>query len=387
MIKILFLCHGNICRSPMAEYIMKKMITDAGLEDKVSVASRALHRDEIGNGVYPPARKFLNEAGIDCSAHHATLMKASDYNDYDYIIVMDDANVRDVMRLSGGDPDGKVYKLLQFEIASKNNQTGNFVTVSDITEAPDVADPWYTRNFDITWRDVNEGCKALLYKIALEIFPHSEGPISNEGMRKADAYTIKNFVSSLELMRRAGRSIAEEIFKRNLVDSSSLVGILCGKGNNAGDGLVAALEFAEKGIPCDIILTADSFSEDAKYYFEECEKSRINIIVASELEGDYSRYTLILDCLFGTGFSGEVREPYKSIITQVNEWRNADSNRKVISADINSGLNGNTGEGDIYIESDLTIAIGSYKYGHFNGNADIAMKEKVCVDIGIVVKG
>jgi len=150
MKKILFLCHGNICRSPTAGYVMKKMIHDAGLSDMVSVASRALHRDELGNGVYPPVKKLLEAAGIDCSAHRATLMKASDYDDYDYIIVMDEANVRDVMRISSGDPAGKVYKLLQF--------------VDE--KAPDVADPWYTQNFNLTWNEVNAGCKALLQKIA-----------------------------------------------------------------------------------------------------------------------------------------------------------------------------------------------------------------------------
>lgn len=364
MIKILFLCHGNICRSPMAEYVMKNMICAAGLEDKVSATSRALHTDEIGSGVYPPVRRLLEEAGIDCSSHHAALMKASDYADYDYIIVMDEANVRDVMKLSSGDPGGKVYKLLQFKISDDATESDDFVTISNISHAPDVADPWYTRNFDITWREVNEGCKALLYKIALELSPHTDVPITNEEMREADAYTIGNFVSGEELMRRAGKSIADEIIARGLASKTDIIGIICGKGNNGGDGLVCADYLLNYGYNAQIIKT-----EDMKD--------------GSDLP-DLSHFSLIVDCIFGTGFKGDVREPYKTIIEKINDWRAAKGSRIVVSADINSGLNGNTGDGDAFVISDLTIAIGSYKHGHFLGKSALAMKDKTCVDIGII---
>jgi len=146
MIKILFVCHGNICRSPMAEFVLKDMARKRGEEDRFEIRSAATSREEIGNPVYPPARKKLEEKGIACSGHHARQMTKQDYAYFDKIICMDRANVRNILRIAGGDPDGKVSMLLDY-----TDRAGQ-----------EVADPWYTGNFDATWRDVSEGCEGLL---------------------------------------------------------------------------------------------------------------------------------------------------------------------------------------------------------------------------------
>ncbi|MBR6271764.1 MAG: low molecular weight phosphotyrosine protein phosphatase [Lachnospiraceae bacterium] len=145
MKKVLFICHGNICRSPMAEYVMKDMVKKAGKGDEFFVASAAMHTDELGNPVYPPVRKLLNAAGIDCNGHAARLIRDSDYADFDLIIGMDEANIRDLYRKFHGDPEGKIHKLLEYCGLGK-----------------DVADPWYTRDFSKTWDEINAGCAALL---------------------------------------------------------------------------------------------------------------------------------------------------------------------------------------------------------------------------------
>lgn len=145
MKKILFVCHGNICRSPMAEYVMKAMVEAAGRSAAFEIASAATSTEELGNGVYPPVRRLLGAAGIDCSAHHARQMTQADYRHYDLIVAMDAQNLTNIRRIIGQDTDGKVRRLLDF------------------TPAPgDIADPWYTRDFDLTWRQVNAGCRSLL---------------------------------------------------------------------------------------------------------------------------------------------------------------------------------------------------------------------------------
>ena len=144
--RVLFVCHGNICRSPMAEFVLKDMVRKRGLEERFEIASAATSREEIGNSVYPPARRKLAEHGISCSCHHARQMTKADYDHYDMIICMDDNNKRNIMRMTGGDPDNKISLLLDF-----TERTGQ-----------QVADPWYTGNFDATWRDVTEGCEGLL---------------------------------------------------------------------------------------------------------------------------------------------------------------------------------------------------------------------------------
>ena len=148
MKKILFVCHGNICRSPMAEFVMKKMVREAGVADRFEIASAATSTEEIGNGVYPPVRRLLMKHGIDCSGKTARQMKKTDYAAYDLLIGMDSANFRNMNRICGGDSEGKIHLLM------------------DYTDRPgDVADPWYTGDFEITWRDVNEGCRGLLKTI------------------------------------------------------------------------------------------------------------------------------------------------------------------------------------------------------------------------------
>ena len=144
MVNILFVCHGNICRSTMAEFAMKQLVREAGLVDKILVESKALHRDEIGSDTHRGTREVLRTHNIPFSKRRATLMTAADYSAFDLIIGMDTENMNDLDRLTGGDPDGKVRRLLSY-----------------IGEERDVADPWYTGNFDITYRDVDAGCRAL----------------------------------------------------------------------------------------------------------------------------------------------------------------------------------------------------------------------------------
>ena len=145
MIKILFVCHGNICRSPMAEFVMKDLVKKAELESEFEIASAATSTEEIGNPVYPPARRMLSAQGIDCSGKTARQMTKADYAHYDLLIGMDRANFRNMNRICGGDPDGKIHLLLNF------TERGG-----------EVADPWYTGNFDATWRDAQDGCRGLL---------------------------------------------------------------------------------------------------------------------------------------------------------------------------------------------------------------------------------
>ena len=149
MVKILFVCHGNICRSPMAEFVMKDLVSKAGLSAAYRIESAATSSEEIWNGegnpVYPPAKRKLKEHGISCDGKRARQTVKGDYGRFDYIIGMDRANYRNMLRIYGGDPEGKVSLLL------------------DYTDRPgDVADPWYTGDFDATWRDVLEGCTGLL---------------------------------------------------------------------------------------------------------------------------------------------------------------------------------------------------------------------------------
>lgn len=149
MIRVAFICHGNICRSPMAEFIFRELVREEGLTDCFLISSAATSTEEIRNGignpVYPPAREKLSEHGIDCSGKRAVQLKAEDYETYDYLIGMDEMNIRNTKRMLGGDPEGKIYKLLTF--AGKNR---------------DISDPWYTGDFETTYQDVMEGCAGLL---------------------------------------------------------------------------------------------------------------------------------------------------------------------------------------------------------------------------------
>jgi protein-tyrosine phosphatase len=143
--KILFVCHGNICRSPMAEFVMKYLVKEAGLEDQFEIASAATSTEEIGNPVYPPARRKLEEHGISCEGKRARVITRDDYHYYDQIVVMDSENIQSLRWLFGKDKDRKVKLLM------------------DYTDRPgEVADPWYTGDFEATWQDVSEGCNSLL---------------------------------------------------------------------------------------------------------------------------------------------------------------------------------------------------------------------------------
>lgn len=145
MIKVLFVCHGNICRSPMAEFIMKKLVSEAGVEDLFHIESAATSSEELGNPVHPPAGRKLSEHGIDCSGKRARRINISDYDKYDLLIGMDHANMRNMQRVFGNDPDGKLHMLM------------------DYTErGGEVADPWYTDDFDTAWNNIYEGCEGLL---------------------------------------------------------------------------------------------------------------------------------------------------------------------------------------------------------------------------------
>lgn len=155
MIRVLFICHGNICRSPMAEFIFKDMVTRRGLADQFYIASAATSTEEIWNGqgspVYPPARQELARHGISCEGKRAVQIQKSDYDKYDYLLGMEQRNIRNMMRILGRDPKKKVHRLLDYS----NNPR-------------DIADPWYTGNFDSTYRDVVEGCEAFLDMLVRE---------------------------------------------------------------------------------------------------------------------------------------------------------------------------------------------------------------------------
>ena len=150
MKRILFVCHGNICRSPMAEFVMRDLVRKAGLETQFQIAYAATSTEEIGNPVYPPARRKLAEHGIGCAGKTARQLTRPDYEVYDLLIGMDQANLRNIRRICGGDPEGKVHLLLEY--AGRPDR--------------EVADPWYTGDFEATWLDVLAGCQGLLKSLA-----------------------------------------------------------------------------------------------------------------------------------------------------------------------------------------------------------------------------
>ncbi|NCC15015.1 MAG: low molecular weight phosphotyrosine protein phosphatase [Clostridia bacterium] len=145
MIHVLFVCHGNICRSPMAEFLFRDMLMKKGLAHNFFISSAATSREEIGNAVYPPAKKKLSSLGIDCSGKTSRQVTKQDYQNFDYFLVMEAYNTKNLMRILGDDPQKKVYRLLDFS-----------------SHPRDIADPWYTGNFDITHSDIIEGLEAFL---------------------------------------------------------------------------------------------------------------------------------------------------------------------------------------------------------------------------------
>ena len=152
MIKVLFVCHGNICRSTMAESVMTYLVKQAGLSDQFYINSAATSREEIGNHPHHGTVARLKAEGIPVIPHRAVQMTLDDYEEYDYLIGMDTENIRNMQRISGGDPDEKIYKLLTF--------AGSGL---------DVADPWYTGDFEATYKDVKAGCEGVLHTLAEEI--------------------------------------------------------------------------------------------------------------------------------------------------------------------------------------------------------------------------
>lgn len=148
MKKILFICHGNICRSPMAEFVLKDMVKKAGVEQDFSIASAATSREELGNSPHPGTRRILGKLGIDCSGKHARQLTQADYEEYNYLIGMDHYNLRNIERICGEDTEGKVSLLMSFA-----------------GEERDIDDPWYTNRFEKTYEDVAAGCKGLLKEL------------------------------------------------------------------------------------------------------------------------------------------------------------------------------------------------------------------------------
>ena len=196
--------------------------------------------------------------------------------------------------------------------------------------------------------------------------------VSCENMRKSDANTIATSVSSTELMWRAANGIYES------VDWHGKVGIVCGSGNNAGDGYALALILNQNNIDCEIVLTTDKRSLDGEYYYQKCRDVSIKSCFYGEKP--LSEYDMIVDCILGTGFKGELKEEVKTVINEINQ-----SGAYVVSADINSGLNGDSGMCDIAVKSDITISIGTLKIGHFLGCAKDLIGEVKNVDIGIEI--
>ncbi len=152
-IKVLMVCHGNICRSPLGEYVLKHLVANAGLSDDFSISSAATSTEEIGNDIHRGSKQIMQKYHIPFGHHAARQITKRDYAEYDYIIGMDTANIRNMHRIFGGDPEGKVYKLLSFAGSGR-----------------DVADPWYTGDFETTYRDVLAGCMGLLEDLSKKMY-------------------------------------------------------------------------------------------------------------------------------------------------------------------------------------------------------------------------
>ena len=231
--------------------------------------------------------------------------------------------------------------------------------------------------------EIKESDYKSLVKKFFDSFDKDKRVLSVKEMRDADAYTIKNFVDSKELMYRAG----EAIFYVGDWNIGDKVLIAAGSGNNAGDGYVVADLLNIEGIEVEILLIKDKFSEDGKYYFNRCLQKDIKYTVLDEnadyntLRGKFDSYDYVLDCIYGTGFTGEVREPVYSLIKALN-----DSKASIVSADINSGMNGDTGESNICVNSDLTVSIGFLKKGLVSEEGKKHIGKLVNMDIGIVIE-
>lgn len=147
----MFVCHGNICRSPMAEFVMRDLARKYGVSDRLHIESSATSREEIGNSIYPPAAQQLAAHGISSRGHRARQFTVDDYNSFDLVVVMEEYNIRNLLRIIGCDCEAKVWKLLDFKAA-----------VCARTMGDDISDPWYHGNFEKTYNEILEGCEALM---------------------------------------------------------------------------------------------------------------------------------------------------------------------------------------------------------------------------------
>lgn len=200
--------------------------------------------------------------------------------------------------------------------------------------------------------------------------------ISVEEMRAADKHTIEKGTPSKELMRRAAQGIFDAV-DPGWSDNKTLV--VCGSGNNGGDGYTLAEIMKNQGHDVTLMRTSEKFSEDGEYYYNRCKSLSVGEVEFANC--NFEGYDIIVDCILGTGFSGVPRDNIASVIEKINEAGKKDA--FVVSADINSGMNGDTGEAEIAVKSDLTVSIGYYKYGLFRGRSKELIGKLVNVDIGI----
>ncbi|MBR5125814.1 MAG: NAD(P)H-hydrate epimerase [Oscillospiraceae bacterium] len=230
--------------------------------------------------------------------------------------------------------------------------------------------PWNIRLCYDGVHFTEEGSVDFGSRLAEELMPPC---VSVEDMRISDAYTIANFVPSLTLMHRA----AEGVFHA-AAGWAAPVAILAGSGNNGGDGFALACILAETGIPCTVFTVSDRLSADSAFYAEKARGIGVPIVAFQPDTEALTDFSTVVDCLLGTGFHGTPRENYAAAIAAINRFPG-----KVVSVDINSGMNGDTGEGETVVSSHLTVTIGMLKPGLLSPNAGKAMQELVCVDIGI----
>mgnify|MGYP002516389873 CR=1 FL=1 len=199
--------------------------------------------------------------------------------------------------------------------------------------------------------------------------------LSVADMRRSDAYTIEHFTDAETLMARAGRGIFDACAWHGRV------AVVCGSGNNAGDGYVLAALLADAGVAVQLYILEEKFSASGAHFFAECRARGVPVSLW-QAGTDLGGYDFVVDCIFGTGFHGEVRGVAADAIRAINQ-----SGAFVVSADINSGMNGDTGEGDLCVVSSLTVSIGFYQPGHFRGRAPEVIGRLVNCDIGILPLG
>ena len=216
-----------------------------------------------------------------------------------------------------------------------------------------------------------------IYEYEGELRPETP-VISVAQMRAADAYTIHDLgVPSKELMRRAAQGVYDA-YESGWEGRKTL--IICGSGNNGGDGYALAEIMRDHGMDVELLLVSDKFSEDGQFYHGHCLDLRIPEYRTDAMP-DFKAYDVFVDCIFGTGFAGVPREPAARVIRQINKQR--ERGAVIVSVDINSGMNGDTGEAELAVTSDLTVSIGYFKHGFFAGRADELIGKLVNVDIGI----